>query len=275
MNKIKLRLPVFSSYYLLILVLLYIPIGVLFLFSINDGIVFRFPLKGLTTHWYKDMLDNKELLRALRNSFTVAISSSFLSTTLGTASAIALVRLEFKGKSVFWAVALMPLLLPFLLLGVALLILFAALDIPRSLITVAIAHSVVSLPYVLLILVARLVGFDARLEEAARDLGATYPVILRRIIIPLIAPAILAAWLVAFTVSFDEFVLASFLNGGKATLPVFILGQLRFASRFPQLVALSVLVMVMSVTFFLIADWLQRWGTPSSMQSDAGQSTHE
>lgn len=254
----KFRVYPLPIYYLILLVLLYIPIGALFLFSINDGIALTFPLKGLTVHWYQDMLGNAELMTALGNSAMVAISSSLLATILGTAASIALVRFQFRGKTILLAVALMPLLVPFLILGVALLVLFASLDIPRSLVTVAIAHSIVSFPYTLLILIARLVGFDANLEEAAQDLGATYFYTLRRVIVPLIAPAVLASWLVAFTISFDEFVLASFLNGGRATLPVFIFGQLRFANRFPQVVALAVLVMVMSITLFIVAEWLQR-----------------
>jgi spermidine/putrescine transport system permease protein len=261
----KIRAYPLPVYYLILLVLLYIPIGALFLFSINDGIALTFPLKGLTTHWYQDMLKNAELMTAVGNSALVAVSSSLLATVLGTAASIALVRFQFRGKTILLAVALMPLLVPFLILGVALLVLFASLDIPRSLATVAIAHTVVSFPYTLLILMARLVGFDAHLEEAAQDLGATYFYTLRRVIIPLIAPAVLASWLVAFTISFDEFVLASFLNGGRATLPVFIFGQLRFANRFPQVVALAVLVMVMSVSLFIVAEWLQRRGSESSL----------
>lgn len=267
----RLRFVPLPIYYLLLLVLLYIPIGVLFLFSINNGVTLTFPLQGLTAHWYQDMFSNGELIRALGNSAIVAFSSSTLATTLGTASAIALVRFNFRGKAVFLAVALMPLLVPFLILGVALLILFSALDIERSLVTIVIAHTVIGLPYTLLIMMSRLVGFDPNLEQAAQDLGATYPYTLRRVIIPLIAPAILAAWLVAFTVSFDEFVLASFLNGGKITLPVFIFGQLRFANRFPQVVALAVVVMVISIILFIVSEKLQRIGMAASNRRRMGQ----
>jgi spermidine/putrescine transport system permease protein len=270
---VKLRISPLPIYYLALLILLYIPIGVLFLFSVNDGIALAFPLQGLTIHWYQDMFSNNELIRALGNSAVVALSSSLMATTLGTAAAIGLVRFNFRGKGVFLAVALMPLLVPFLILGVALLVLFSALDIPRSLVTVAVGHTVVSLPYTLLIMMSRLVGFNPYLEEAAQDLGATYPYILRRVIIPLIAPAILAAWMVAFTVSFDEFVLASFLNGGQATLPVFIFGQLRFANRFPQVVALAVVVMVISIVLFIVSERLQRIGTETAQNRRLEETT--
>ena len=253
-------------YYAVLLVLLYIPIGVLFLFSINDATVFGFPLQGLTAHWYRDMLGNAELLESLRSSALVAVGSSLTATALGTLAAIALLRFKFGGKPGFLAVALMPLLVPFLILGVALLILFAALDVPRSLWTVAAAHTVVSMPYTLLIVMARLVGFDAHLEEAAQDLGASYFYTLRRVVLPLIAPAMLAAWLVAFTVSFDEFVLASFLIGRSPTLPVFLFGQLRFANRFPQVLALAMLVMLVSLSLVVLAERLQRLGTGASLR---------
>jgi spermidine/putrescine transport system permease protein len=260
-----------TFYYWFLLLLLYLPIGVLFLFSVNNGVVFVFPLKGLTPHWYRDMLKNVELLQSLRNSALVALSSSALATALGTLAAIALLRFQFRGKAGFLAVALTPLLVPFIILGVALLVLFSMLGISRSLWTVAAAHTVVSLPYTLLVVMARLVGFDPRLEEAAQDLGATYPYTLRRIILPLLAPSVLAAWLVAFTVSFDEFVLASFLIGRDPTLPVYLFSQLRFANRFPQVVALAVTVMLVSLGLVLLAEWLQRRGAETALNLRAGQ----
>jgi len=262
---LSLRRPgLLGLYYLVLLVLLYVPIGVLLLFSVNDATVFGFPLHGLTGHWYKDMLGNAELLESLRSSALVAVGSSLTATALGTLAAIALLRFKFGGKPGFLAVALMPLLVPFLILGVALLILFAALDVSRSLWTVAAAHTVVSMPYTLLIVMARLVGFDTHLEEAAQDLGASYFYTLRRVVLPLIAPAMLA-WLVAFTVSFDEFVLASFLIGRSPTLPVFLFGQLRFANRFPQVLALAMVVMLVSLSLVVLAERLQRLGTGASL----------
>src|SRR5574341_607797 len=92
------RIPFLGSYYILLLLALYIPIGILFLFSVNDGVIFAFPLKGLTTHWYRDMLGNVDLLKALRNSVTVAVGSSLAATALGTFAAIALLRFQFRGK---------------------------------------------------------------------------------------------------------------------------------------------------------------------------------
>jgi len=265
------RSPFFASYYLIILFVLYFPLGILFLFSINDGVVFAFPLKGLTLHWYRDMFGNAELLQAVWSSLRVAIASSLAATALGTTAAIALLRFDFRGKTPFVALALVPLLVPYIILGAALLILFAGLQVERSLWTVTIAHTIVALPFALLVVMARMVGFDKHLEEAAADLGATYGYTLRRVILPLIAPAILAAWLVAFTVSFDEFILASFLIGRRPTLPVYLLSQMRFANRFPQVVAMTVMVMLASLSLVLFAQWLQRRGTVSAQATPAGQ----
>src|SRR4030067_386029 len=189
------RAALLAIYYLILLIALHFPIGVIFLFSVNDGVVFAFPLKGLTTHWYADMLHNTELIQSALNSVLVAIGSSLAATALGTTAAIALLRFQFRGKTAFIAVALVPLLVPYIILGAALLVLFTSLGVERSLWTVGVAHTIVSLPYTLLVVMARLMGFDKFLEEAAQDLGATYGYTLRRVILPLIAPAILAAYI--------------------------------------------------------------------------------
>ena len=139
----------------------------------------------------------------------------------------------------------------------ALFLLFTALGIPRSLLTIAAGHSVVALPYATLILLARMVGLDPALEEAAMDLGATYPVTLRRVIIPLLGPSLLSAWLTCFIVSFDEVALANFLAGGDPTFPVFLYGQLRFAQRLPVLIAMAVVLMIGTIILTLIANRLR------------------
>ena len=138
---------------------------------------------------------------------------------LGTAVALLLTRFRFRGEVFLFALAMLPLVVPVIVLAVALLVLFLAAGIDRSLWTVAIGHTVVALPFVVLIVAARLAGFDASLEEAAMDLGAPYRRVVGRIILPLIAPAVISAWLVAFTVSLDEFALALFLAGNRADVP--------------------------------------------------------
>lgn len=245
-------------YYLLLIALLYLPIFILLLFSINTNTTFSFPLKGLTLEWYTKLFDTQPVLDAAGNSLKVAIGSSTVATILGTMVSLLIMRFQFRGKGVLLALAALPLLVPFVVLGVAMLILFSALHIERSLLTVGIAHVVVALPYTLLIIVARLAGFDNSLEEAAMDLGANYPTTLRRIVIPIIFPSIISAWLTAFTVSFDEFALALFLAGTEPTFPVYLYSQLRFANRLPIMIALAVLLMIGTLTLVFIAERIQR-----------------
>ena len=250
--------PMLSIYYVGLIVLLYLPIAVLLLFSLNANTTLSFPLQGLTTSWYEKLFANEPVLRAARNSVLVALGSSLAATVLGTMVALVVMRYKFRSRGLLLALAALPLIVPFVVLGVALLILFSALHIERSLWTIGIAHTVVALPYALLIIVARLAGFDANLEEAAMDLGANYPTTLRRIVLPIIAPAIVAAWLTAFTVSFDEFALALFLAGTEPTFPVYLYSQLRFANRLPIMIALAVLMMIGTLTLVLIAERVRR-----------------
>ena len=156
------------------------------------------------------------------------------------------------------ALAVLPLIVPYVVLAVALLLLFSVLHIDRSLWTIGVAHTVVALPYTLLIIAARLAGFDANLEEAAMDLGANYPTTLFRIVLPMIFPAIISAWLTAFTVSFDEFALALFLAGTEPTFPVYLFSQLRFTNRLPIMIAMAVLLMTGTLMLVFIAERIQR-----------------
>jgi spermidine/putrescine transport system permease protein len=154
--------------------------------------------------------------------------------------------------------AVLPLIVPYVVLGVALLLLFSVLHVDRSLWTIGIAHTVVALPYTLLIIASRLAGFDSSIEEAAMDLGADYPTTLRRVVLPLIFPAMVSAWLTAFTVSFDEFALALFLAGTQPTFPVYLFSQLRFANRLPIMIALAVLLMIGTLIMVFIAERIRR-----------------
>ena len=236
-----------KSYYFGLIALLYLPIAILFLFSINSNTSLSFPLQGLTLSWYEKLFASDALLRSARNSLVVALGSSLAATLLGTMVSLLMMRYQFRSKGLLVAMAVLPLIVPYIVLAVALLLLFSVLNIDRSLFTVGVAHTVVAMPYVLLIVAARLAGFDVNIEDAAMDLGADYPTTLRRVVLPMIAPAMVSAWLTAFTVSFDEFALALFLAGTQPTFPVYLYGQLRFASRLPIMIALAVLTNVTAV----------------------------
>src|SRR5688500_15192168 len=246
------RVPL-RAFYAAILVLLYLPIAILFVFSFNAGTTLSFPLEGLTLEWYGSVFDNAAMLEAARNSFVVGVGSATLATVLGCAVAIAILRFRFRGRSLLLALAGLPLVVPFVVMGVAFFLLFVALDVPRSLLTVGIGHSIIAVPYATLIVLARLSGLDPALEDAAMDLGATYAATLRRVVLPLMGPTLLSAWLTCFIVSFDEIALAIFLVGGDPTFPVFLYGQLRFAQRLPVLIAMAVLLMIGTVALTLVA----------------------
>jgi len=257
MNNSRFASPL-KFYYFGLIGLLYLPIAILFLFSINSNTFLSFPLRGLTFGWYARLFESDALLRSARNSLVVAGGSSIAATLLGTMVALVMLRYQFRAKAFLVAMAVLPLIVPYVVLAVALLILFSALNIERSLWTVGVAHTVISLPYVLLIVGSRLAGFDVSIEEAAMDLGADYPTTLRRIVLPIIAPSMISAWLTAFTVSFDEFALALFLAGTQPTFPVYLYGQLRFASRLPIMIALAVLMMMGTLSLVLLAEKVRR-----------------
>lgn len=247
-----------GGYYIVLLLLLYLPIVVLFVFSVNASTTVAFPLRGFTFDWYERMLSSPALLRAVWNSVEVAFGSSLVATILGTMLALLLSRFTFRTKPLITALAVLPLIVPYVVLAVALLILFRAFGVPLSLLTVGVAHVVVALPFTTLIVLARLIGFGSALEEAAMDLGATYPETLRLVVLPIIFPAIVSAWLVAFTVSFDEFALALFLAGPEPTFPVYLFGQLRFTATLPVLIAAAVMLMIVTIVVVMIAERVRR-----------------
>lgn len=263
------------AYYLLLALFLYLPIIVLIIFSFNDSTLLVFPLKGFTLRWYEDLLGARELLDAVRNSVIVGFASSFVSVVFGAMAALAIARFNFPGRGFFLAVSSLPLVIPYVVLSVAMLLLFAQVGIQLSLFTVALAHTVINIPYVMLIVAARLAGFEQNLEEASMDLGATYWGTLLRVTLPISAPALVAAFLSSFTTSFDEFALAFFLTGTENTLPVYLYSQLRFPNRLPLVVALAAIIMLVSVVLIIFSEWLRRVGTNPTAQPVEGVAAAE
>jgi len=256
-----------AIYYWWLVAVLFAPIFLLIIFSFNNSTQLVFPFKGFTLQWYAKLLESREMLEAVRTSVFLGIGSSLLSTSLGALGAIAITRFKFAGKGAFTAVAAMPLVIPYIILGVSLLIMFNEVGIHLSAWAAGLAHVVISLPYALLIITSRLVGFPANLEEAAMDLGASYWGALMRVTIPICSPALVAAFLICFTISFDEFAIASFLVGTQPTLPVYLYSQLRFPTRLPLVVSLAAILMVVSMIVVLLSEWLRRIGQEPSQRS--------
>jgi len=261
----RLKLPSFGAfYYLLVCVILYLPIALLIIFSFNDATSLTFPLKGFTLHWYQMLSQSSELLHAVRNSVLIAFGSALVATILGTMGAIAIVRYNLPGRGVFLAVSAMPLVIPYVIFGVSLLILLNQAGIRLSAPAAGLGHVIISIPYALLIVASRLVGFPNNLEEAAMDLGASYWEALGRITLPIISPALLASFLLCFTISFDEFSIASFLVGTDTTLPVYMYSQLRFPTRLPIVIALAAIIMTVTMAVMIFSEWLRRSGQNTS-----------
>jgi spermidine/putrescine transport system permease protein len=245
-------------FFALVVVFLYAPIAVLLLFSFNRSPIPSFPLTGFTLRWYRDFIGNGAMRGALETSAIVAAISSVVAVVLGILSSLALARRRFAGKGLVTALLLSPLVIPFVVLGVAMLLLFHVLGIPLSILTVAIGHVVISLPYTILVLLPRLEQIDAALAEAAYDLGARPLATFRWVTFPLILPAIVSAFLIAFTTSFDEYAVASFLVGTRQTFPISLYSALRFPNDLPQVIAVAVVVLTVSLLVIISAEVLRR-----------------
>jgi len=232
---------------------LYLPIAFMIIFSFDEGATPGLPITGFTLHWYDEMLGNRQLLRAVANSVTVAAVVAVLSTIIGTMAAFVLVRGGIRYPSVTRIAFTLPIMVPGVLIGVSLLIFFArAADLPLSLATVTAGQLVVTVPFVLLIVASRLQGFDRRLEWAAADLGATPRQTIRHIVLPLIAPAILAGALISVTLSIDEFVITWFTVGNQPTLPTYIYTRVKFGVT-PEVNAVATVMLVATLLTFAIA----------------------
>ena len=243
-------------------VLLYLPILLIPLFSFNSGVYVRFPLEGFTLAWYWDLFERDPLIRAFWNSVQVACVVSVLSTLIAVPAALAIARYRMPGKAPAVSFIMLPLVLPGLIMGVALLTLMNRMGVQLSLVTVTIGHMVICLPYAISVLLPRFVGFNRSLEEASADLGEPPLRTFWRVTLPCNYPGILACLLMTFTISFDEFFMAFFLSGASSTLPMYIWGQLRFPQDFPSLLALSTLILVVSFVLIFISLRLARIGQP-------------
>jgi spermidine/putrescine transport system permease protein len=245
---------VLRSFFALVVLFLYAPIVILLIFSFNKSDIPAFPLSGFTLRWYHQFLANGELRSALETSAIIAALSSVGAVALGVLGSLALTRRRFPVKGGVTALLLSPLVIPYVVLGIALLLLFHTLGVPRSLLTVVIGHVVISLPYTILVLVPRLSQVDVSLEEAAADLGAAPLQTFRLVTLPLILPAIFSALLIAFTTSFDEYAVASFVVGSRLTFPIYLYSALRFPSQLPQVIAVAVVVLVVSLAVVIAAE---------------------
>lgn len=238
---------------------LYAPIAVLVLFSFNQARLVSV-WEGFTLDWYRKALGNGLVLQALRNSLLVGLATTALATLLGSAAALAFHRHRFRRERALDALVTLPIVVPEIVMASSLVLLFAALSLRLSLLTVIAAHVGFSVSYAVVVVRARLAGFDRALEEAAADLGATPWRAFRHVTLPLILPGVLAAALLVFALSIDDYVITSFVAGvGATTLPVQIYSMVKSGIS-PEINAVSTLLLVATSLLLLAADRLERGG---------------
>lgn len=247
----------------LALVFLYAPIAILVTYSFNDSrrtIVWR----GFTTDWYVAAWNNDRLFEAFTNSLLIALAATVLATVIGTMLAIALWRFRFPGKAAVEGGVALPIVIPEICMGVAMLVFFARIGWPTdlpwpfNLSAITIAHTAFCFPFVTLVVRARMVGFDRSLEEAAKDLGAGEWQTFRDVILPYLKPGIIAGALLAFTLSLDDFVITFFTSGPETvTFPVLVYSMVRFSVT-PEVNAASTVLIVITALVTVLAMTLQR-----------------
>jgi spermidine/putrescine transport system permease protein len=248
-------LPAYAGLYI---VFLYLPVIFLPIFSVNSSPVPQFPLADLTLDWYRQLPRTPALIDATWNSLIVGACAAILSTVLGICAARAITRYRFPGRRTINGLIMAPLVLPEIIVAVSMLLIMLQLGLSLSLFTVVLGHVLICIPYSLSVLTSGFEGFDRSLEEASADLGETAFGTFRRVTLPMVAPAIISSLLVSFTISLDEFIMAFFLAGTEATLPVYIWGQLRFAAKLPGVLALGTILLVGSFILLSIAEILRR-----------------
>ena len=243
----------FGAWAVLVYVFLFAPVALLVAFSFNANRYGTFPFTGWTTKWYGDVFANYQIKDALTTTLKIALEVTVISTVVGTAAAFPLVRSRLPFRNGIRIAMTLPIMIPGLLIGISLLVLFTSVfKFQLSPQTAVIGQSVYTTPFVLLLVAARLQGFDPALERAASDLGANTFRRLRYVVLPLIAPAVFAGALFAFTLSLDEFIITLFLIGADNTLPIYIYTQVKFGIT-PEVNALATLLLAVSLCLIALA----------------------
>ncbi|MEI8359412.1 MAG: ABC transporter permease [Deltaproteobacteria bacterium] len=246
-----------SAWTAIVLLFLWLPIGILVAWSFNDSRL-NVLWHGFTWRWYGAAFSDAGLLRCLGNSLQVALWTTLLAVPLGTAAAFLLERFRFRGRMALETLLLLPMIAPEVVIGVSLLALFVAVHCELGVATVVISHVTFCIPFVLVAVRARLATLDPALEEAALDLGATPTGALLRVVLPVMAPAITAAAILSFMLSFDEFIVTWFTAGpGSRTLPIEIYGRVRRGLD-PSLNAISSVLLLATLLLVAAVGWLRR-----------------
>ncbi|MBN9243795.1 MAG: ABC transporter permease [Mesorhizobium sp.] len=233
-------------------VFMFAPIIATVILSFNSSMFGGFPMTGFSLQWYVKLMGNEQVLAAFRTSLWIALVTAVVTTAVGVVTAFALVRFEFRGKQMLSTLVILPALVPETILGVGLLVLIKAVDQPRTLLILVLGHILLAVPYVVLIVQARMVGVRRVYEEAALSLGASRFSSFREITLPLLIPAVIAGALLAFTISFDNTSASLFWRpAGVETMPTQILSMLKISIS-PEINALGTVMILVTVGIPLV-----------------------
>lgn len=248
-----------KAYTVLVYGFMFAPIAVVLVLAFNASQFGGFPIEGFSLRWFRELAENEAIIRALRTSLMLGLLTALIATTLGILAAMALVRYQFRGKNWITTFLISPVLVPETVLAVGLLIFLRWLHMPRSFGLLLIGHSIIALPFVVLVVQARLIGIRREYEEAARSLGASPVETFFQITLPLLMPAVFAGALFAFTISFDNITATIFWRpSGMETVPTQIFGMLR-NSVSPEINALGFVMICITVGVPLLAGALARY----------------
>jgi spermidine/putrescine transport system permease protein len=256
MNQSKVSRTFLLSESFLVYVFLYAPIIILIIYSFNSS---RYSVwENFSFHWYQSLFHNQLILRALRNSLIVAFAATIFSTIIGTLAALGMQRFEFRGKRGLDALFYLPVIIPEIVMAASLVIFFGFIKMTLGMTTIILAHIAFCVSYVVIVVRARLEGFDQTLEEAAMDLGANEIQTFFKVTLPLIAPGILSGALLTFTLSIDDYIITSFVAGvGSTTLPLQIYSMVKTKVT-PEINAVSTLLLIPTILLIILSDRLQR-----------------
>jgi len=237
-------------------VFLYLPIILLVIYSFNRARM-NAVWTGFTFEWYRKVLNDASMLSALKNSLIVGIASTFISTIIGTLTAFSMDRYNFFGKRAFHSLLYMPIIAPDIVMAISLTTFYVFIRFTLGLVSIVIAHVAFNISFVAVVVAARLHGYDRTLDEAAMDLGASPFQTFMRVTLPLILPGVIGGALIAFTMSFDDYLITSFVAGvGSTTLPVKVYSMMKFGVT-PEVNALSALILLFTTVILLASQRLR------------------
>lgn len=245
------------SYITLIYLFFYIPIVVLVVYSFNNA-QYSLTWHGFSLRWYSDLFADKDLLISVWHSLLLGVSCATAAMSIGGLAAVSLYRYRFFGRNFLYALIFILILSPEIVMGISLLILFNITDIPLGFWTLLFAHITFCIPFVIVTVYSRMVSFDKYIFEAAKDLGATDGFIFMRVIVPLLWPALLAGWLLSFTLSMDDVITSYFVAGPDfEILPLQIYSMVRLGVK-PEINALCSLMFIVTLLLVVLSQWMLR-----------------